>query len=198
MHTATLLFALLATPPSAEGRLAPPAAPPVVAAAAHPGARSPRRAPLPWGRILKRCGAPCALWARHLLEAATSPRGFAWQVRVLARATRRAWRAGRLPAPAARRLRQGLHRLQMGLRRALADGRLAPRERLALLRGVLRVAAGLHRAQRGPAAMPPRPLGPRPSGFRTPQPAGPCPTATPGAPAPPVTIEILVPEPAPR
>ena len=194
MHTATLLVALLATPPSAGGRLAPPAGPPVVAAAAHPGARTPRSAPLPWRRILRRCGAPCALWARHLLEAATSPRGFAWQVRVLARATRRAWRRGQLPAPAARRLRLGLRRLQRGLRRALADGRLAPRERLALLRGVLRVAAVLHRAQRGPAVTPPRPFRPRPSGFRPP-PAGPCAPPTQCAPAPPVTIEILVPEP---
>lgn len=146
MNTALLLVTLLATPPGDQD-LAPHNPAPQV----QPTARRTGVPPLRWERVIRKCGAPCLVWSRHILDAATSPGGFAWQIRAIAQAARRAYRAGRLRPQHARRLRFAIRRLGVALKRMTADGLLTHRERMHLLRGIIRTGAALHRATRATA-----------------------------------------------
>jgi len=156
MYTTLLVVTLLATPPRGP-ELAPPQTPAVGVTPArlhhgpmqaHPAAPIRPAPPLPWERVIRRCGKPCLIWARHVLDIATSPKGFAWQIKRLAHTARRAWKTGRLRPQHARRLKVAITRLTRGLKHMTADGLLTHRERLKLLRGVIHTGALLHRATR--------------------------------------------------
>lgn len=163
MNAVLLVVTLIATPPTDTAPVGPQLAPPDRARRMHrmepmermrPRQRmraASRRAgvpPLRWERIIKKCGAPCLIWARHILDAATSPGGFRLQILGLARAARRALSAGRLHPHHALKVKQAVTRLGLALRRMTADGLLTHRERMLLLKGIIRTGAALHRATR--------------------------------------------------
>ncbi len=143
MNIALLVVTLLAAPAPSPHR---PGATP--ATRAQPAPHRQGVPPLRWERIIKKCGAPCLVWARHILDAATSPGGFRWQIRALAQTARRAYRAGRLKPHHARKLRFAIGRLARALKRMTADGLLTHRERRILLRGIIKTGHALHRATR--------------------------------------------------
>lgn len=146
MNTTLLVITLLATPPGG-----PELTPPNVSPRVQPAPQRMGVPPLRWERIIRKCGAPCLVWARHILDAATSPGGFAWQIKGLAQAARRAYRSGRLRPHHARKLRFAIRRLGLALRRMTADGLLTHRERKQLLQGIIRTGATLHRATQATA-----------------------------------------------
>lgn len=176
MNTTLLIVTLLATPPGGSER-----SPTNLAPRVQPAPRRMGVPPLRWERIIQKCGAPCLVWSRHILDAATSPGGFRWQIKALAQAAHRAYRAGRLRPHHAHRLRIAIRRLGSALGRMTADGLLTHRERMGLLRGIIRTGAALHRVTRATAHHPGLRYPRRP---QTPPPPASAPTRTPPPPPP--------------
>jgi len=182
MNTALLVITLVATPPGGPER-----GPTILGPRVQPAPRHMGAPPLRWERIIRKCGAPCLVWSRHILDAATSPGGFRWQIKVLAQAARRAYRAGRLRPHDAHKVRIAIRRLASALGRMTRDGLLTHRERMGLLRGIIRTGAALHRVTRATRATThPRRRYPwlrPPTRLRPPPPPPPAPKRAPPPPA---------------